>query len=75
MPDSGHVIACARLLRNAHEQYKLMVASGNDGGLALNNEIRKWSNMDAAGKQAASVWVDFLSGLADPGWYGNEEDS
>lgn len=62
MPDVGHVIDCVHHLRLAHEAFVLMLASGNDSGLALNNELRRDDKMTEQGKQAGSVWCEFLLG-------------
>lgn len=60
MPNVGHVIDCAYHLRMAHEAYKRMVTSGDDGNVCLKIELRNCTKMDDAGRRAASAWANFL---------------
>lgn len=61
MPDSGHVIDCARHLAAAYQSFVKMKESGKDRGVALNKEL--WTLGPETMAQAGSVWSDFLFSL------------
>ena len=74
MPDTEHVITLVSLLHRAHIEYKHMVASGFDRSRAANEELSSWSRMDETGKQAASVWLDFLDSMTEAQIYDDMEE-
>lgn len=63
MPDSGHVIDCARHLAAAYRSFVKMRESGSDRGLALNKELAVLGPEKMM--HAGSVWCDFLFELEE----------